>query len=232
MSRWGVLMETNQYSVSEYTLGLAGQPGVAHSNDTTSTVSEPFVDFSYDLSPIMMTVAQSPQAMLHFIVRLCAVVGGVLSITRMTDKLVHAALVATGMVVLPPSVKAKHRWAASTGIPAERVGRSLSQPCCLHGHWLYMCINDCLGAYRSVSLCWPSFWSCYSSVTNTCLLYLLVCESAPLLRLAAAGPPAMQATAAGATAMRAALWTHSTAACLAVGARHMQVRRLPSHRMC
>lgn len=115
MSRWGVLMETNQYSVSEYTLGLAGQRGVAPSNDTTSTVSDPFVDFSYDLSPIMMTVAQSPQAMLHFIVRLCAVVGGVLSITRMTDKLVHAALVATGMVVLPPSIKAKHRWAAVCG---------------------------------------------------------------------------------------------------------------------
>jgi hypothetical protein len=56
-----------------------------------------------------MTVAQSPQAMLHFIVRMCAVIGGVLSITRMADKLVHAALVAAGVVVLPPSIKAKHR---------------------------------------------------------------------------------------------------------------------------
>lgn len=109
MSRWGYVMETNQYSVSEYALGLAGQKGVAPSNDTTTTVSEPFVDFSYDLSPIMMTVVQSPQAMLHFIVRLCAVVGGVLSITRMMDRLVHAFLVASGIVVLPPSIKAKHR---------------------------------------------------------------------------------------------------------------------------
>jgi hypothetical protein len=122
-------METNQYSVSEYTLGLAGQPGVAHSNDTTSTVSEPFVDFSYDLSPIMMTVAQSPQAMLHFIVRLCAVVGGVLSITRMADKLVHAALVATGMVVLPPSVKAKHRWAVWGGAQPSQAACSLVVHC-------------------------------------------------------------------------------------------------------
>jgi hypothetical protein len=59
------------------------------------------------LAPLLVSLAQ---AMLHFIVRLCAVVGGVLSITRMTDRLVHAFLVASGMVVLPPSIKAKHRW--------------------------------------------------------------------------------------------------------------------------
>lgn len=173
MSRWGYRLETNQYSVSEYTLGLSGQKGTAPSNDTATLVNDPFVDFSYDLSPIIMTVVQSPQvrrdirfclwpgwvgwvgwcklagaphrtalfqastrvtlsqfltcvrplpvpafagpcrvvsqAMLHFIVRLCAVVGGVLSITRMADRLVHAFLVASGMVVLPPSIKAKHR---------------------------------------------------------------------------------------------------------------------------
>jgi hypothetical protein len=110
MSRWGFTLETNQYSVSEYTLPLSGQPKApTAANDTSTSVSEPFVDFSYDLSPIIMTVAQSPQAMLHFIVRMCAVIGGVLSITRMADKLVHAALVAAGVVVLPPSIKAKHR---------------------------------------------------------------------------------------------------------------------------
>lgn len=49
------------------------------------------------------------QDMLHFIVRLCAVVGGVLSITRMADKLVHGLLVATGFVIPPPSIKAKHK---------------------------------------------------------------------------------------------------------------------------
>jgi hypothetical protein len=44
-------------------------------------------------------------------VRLCAVVGGVLSVTRMADKLVHAVLVAAGVVVNPPSIKARHRCA-------------------------------------------------------------------------------------------------------------------------
>lgn len=113
MSRLGFILETNQYSVNEYSLGLAGQKGVAPTNDTSATVTEPFVDFSYDLSPIMMTVAQSPADLLHFFVRLCAVVGGVLSVTRMADKLVHSVLVALGIVVPPPSIKAKHRCGVS-----------------------------------------------------------------------------------------------------------------------
>lgn len=61
----GFRLETNQYSVNEYSLVLSGQPGAAPAaaaaNDSSTTVAEPFVDFSYDLSPIMMTVAQSPQ---------------------------------------------------------------------------------------------------------------------------------------------------------------------------
>ena len=105
----GFVLETNQYSVNEYALRLTGQHGPVATNDTSTTVSDPFVDFSYDLSPIMMTVAQSPADLLHFIVRLCAVVGGVLSVTRMADKMVHGMLVALGVVVPPPSFKAKHR---------------------------------------------------------------------------------------------------------------------------
>ena len=226
MSRWGIVMETNQYSVSEYTLGLAGQRGVAPSNDTTSTVSEPFVDFSYDLSPIMMTVAQSPQAMLHFVVRLCAVVGGVLSITRMADKLVHAALVATGMVVLPPSIKAKHRCAAqcccclltgrsmgvSTPLRAPHAVALISSrlQC---GAWLVANVtvvtwSTMHTARRSVSLLDHQSHVCCTPHCGTCL---------------PAGPPAMQAMAADATATQAAWWTRSMAACPAAGAHLTQV---------
>eukprot|EP00879_Flechtneria_rotunda_P003130 GHRR01003351.1.p1 GENE.GHRR01003351.1~~GHRR01003351.1.p1 ORF type:complete len:673 (+),score=232.53 GHRR01003351.1:391-2409(+) len=142
-TRMGFVLETSQYSVSEYAMtlngagpaGLANQPagnsgsadsksGVANSSQphqkvpeetaadptgggvsaaageshATSTVRDAFVDFSYDLSPIIMTIHQSPASILHFIVRLCAVVGGVLSVTRMADKAVHAVLVIAGAI--------------------------------------------------------------------------------------------------------------------------------------
>lgn len=82
---------------AEPTDGSAAAAGDSH---PTSTVQNAFVDFSYDLSPIVMTINSNPSSLLHFIVRLCAVVGGVLSVTRMADKIVHALLVSSGAVVM------------------------------------------------------------------------------------------------------------------------------------
>eukprot|EP00775_Hariotina_reticulata_P002169 gene2169-2488_t len=109
-SRMGLVLETNQYSVSEYAVPLMtadSQPGTGDSH-VTSTIRDAFIDFTYDLSPIIMSINQSPASLLHFVVRLCAVVGGVLSVTRMADKLVHAFLVATGVVVRPISIKGRN----------------------------------------------------------------------------------------------------------------------------
>lgn len=65
----GGVTETHQYSVTEYTQPL--QPNYA-----------PAVDVHYDLSPIVMTINERPPSLLHFIVRLCAVIGGAFAITR------------------------------------------------------------------------------------------------------------------------------------------------------
>lgn len=65
----GGVTETHQYSVSEYAQPLGrGQL--------------PALDVQYDLSPIVMTINESPPSLLHFLVRVCAVLGGVFAITR------------------------------------------------------------------------------------------------------------------------------------------------------
>jgi hypothetical protein len=82
-------------------VGPAGSGAGGGDTHPTSMVQNAFVDLSYDLSPIMNVINASPGSLLHFLVRLCAVVGGVLSVTRMTDKIVNALLVATGVVSVP-----------------------------------------------------------------------------------------------------------------------------------
>lgn len=90
-TRMGVVMETSQYSVSEYAMPL-----IVPGDSTHSTLRrEPFVDMVYDLSPIVMRIHESPLGLLHFVVRLCAVVGGALSVTRLLDRIVDAAVRAT-----------------------------------------------------------------------------------------------------------------------------------------
>ncbi|KAG2431010.1 hypothetical protein HYH02_013539 [Chlamydomonas schloesseri] len=72
-NRLGRVTETHQYSVTEYAQPL--QRGYA-----------PAVDVHYDLSPIVMTINERPPSLLHFVVRLCAVVGGAFAVTRLTDR--------------------------------------------------------------------------------------------------------------------------------------------------
>jgi hypothetical protein len=69
-SRLGHVTETHQYSVSEYSTSI-GSDG-----------SQPAaVDIMYDLSPIVVTVNDTPPSILHFLVRMCAVIGGVFAVT-------------------------------------------------------------------------------------------------------------------------------------------------------
>lgn len=77
-SRLGGVTETHQYSVSEYSTPLP--MGGAHA---------PALDFMYDLSPIVVTLNERPPSILHYIVRISAVVGGVFAITRMLDRHLH-----------------------------------------------------------------------------------------------------------------------------------------------
>jgi len=72
----GHSMDSNQYSVHEYF-----QQSV---NDYD--VSLPSVYFVYDLSPIAVLVVENIKSHTHFLVKVCAVVGGVVAISGMLDR--------------------------------------------------------------------------------------------------------------------------------------------------
>ncbi|KAM7507919.1 hypothetical protein LguiA_018372 [Lonicera macranthoides] len=69
------VLPTNQFSVTEY----------------FSPINEyarawPAVYFLYDLSPITVTIKEERRSFLHFITRLCAVLGGTFALTGMLDR--------------------------------------------------------------------------------------------------------------------------------------------------
>jgi hypothetical protein len=68
--RLGGVTETHQYAVSEYAQPVADEGG-----------RPPAIDLIYDLSPIVMTVNQRPPSIMHYVVRISAVIGGVFAIT-------------------------------------------------------------------------------------------------------------------------------------------------------
>ncbi|KAG4969240.1 hypothetical protein JHK85_035661 [Glycine max] len=69
------VLPTNQFSVSEY-----------YSPINQFDRTWPAVYFLYDLSPITVTIKEERRSFLHFITRLCAVLGGTFAVTEMTNK--------------------------------------------------------------------------------------------------------------------------------------------------
>ncbi|GAB2285046.1 hypothetical protein Dimus_019502 [Dionaea muscipula] len=69
------VLPTNQFSVTEYFSPM-------HDFDRTW----PAVYFLYDLSPITVTIKEERRSFLHFITRLCAVLGGTFALTGMLDR--------------------------------------------------------------------------------------------------------------------------------------------------
>ncbi|CAL1372436.1 unnamed protein product [Linum trigynum] len=69
------VLPTNQFSVTEYFSPM---------NDFDR--SWPAVYFLYDLSPITVTIKEEKHSFLHFITRLCAVLGGTFAVTGMLDR--------------------------------------------------------------------------------------------------------------------------------------------------
>ncbi|KAG1673304.1 hypothetical protein FOA52_002584 [Chlamydomonas sp. UWO 241] len=80
-SRIGRVIETHQYSVSEYVQSIPADGS-----------KPPSIDIMYDVSPIVVVINDAPPSILHFLVRLCAVIGGVFAVTRMADRWVHWAV--------------------------------------------------------------------------------------------------------------------------------------------
>jgi hypothetical protein len=74
------------YSVSEYFL-----PGSAHVKPKPGEVNAevmPALEFTLKMSPLAMTVSYPVRRPGHFLVRLCAVLGGCFALTRFVDKIV------------------------------------------------------------------------------------------------------------------------------------------------
>ncbi|KAJ8770388.1 hypothetical protein K2173_015002 [Erythroxylum novogranatense] len=69
------VLPTNQFSVTEYFTPM-----------TEFDRSWPAVYFLYDLSPITVTIKEERRSFLHFITRLCAVLGGTFALTGMLDR--------------------------------------------------------------------------------------------------------------------------------------------------
>ncbi|KAH7661109.1 COPII vesicle protein [Dioscorea alata] len=69
------VLPTNQFSVTEYFVPIR-----------EGDRSWPAVYFLYDLSPITVTIKEERRSFLHFITRLCAVLGGTFALTGMLDR--------------------------------------------------------------------------------------------------------------------------------------------------
>jgi len=74
----GTKVSTNQFSSTEHFRKLEGMAR-----------GLPGVFFFYDLSPIMVTVAERKNSFLHFITGLCAIVGGVFTVTGIIDSFIY-----------------------------------------------------------------------------------------------------------------------------------------------
>lgn len=75
------VLPTNQFSVTEYFSPM---------KDFDRTW--PAVYFLYDLSPITVTIKEERRSFLHFITRLCAVLGGTFALTGMLDRWMYRLL--------------------------------------------------------------------------------------------------------------------------------------------
>ncbi|XP_042501692.1 endoplasmic reticulum-Golgi intermediate compartment protein 3-like [Macadamia integrifolia] len=75
------VLPTNQFSVTEYFVPM-------HEFDRMW----PAVYFLYDLSPITVTIREEQRSFLHFITRLCAVLGGTFAVTGMLDRWMYRLL--------------------------------------------------------------------------------------------------------------------------------------------
>ena len=85
MSSWFMATSTCQYSVSEYFSPRAA----ANKNADVAMERIPAVSFSYDMSPLNVKIWYPSRSIGHFLVRLCAVLGGCFALTGWIDGLVH-----------------------------------------------------------------------------------------------------------------------------------------------
>jgi len=77
------LVQSNQYSVTEHTT-----PAVA--NSLGSKV--PGIMFFYDFAPLRVDFRNTGKRFLHFLVNLCAIIGGVFAVAGIIDRILHSSV--------------------------------------------------------------------------------------------------------------------------------------------
>lgn len=66
----------------------------SNSNEVNSGMNLPAVYFRYDMSPVTVKFWQYKDNFLHFLIQICAIIGGIFSVTGIIDALVHKSVVA------------------------------------------------------------------------------------------------------------------------------------------
>lgn len=78
-------MSSNVYYVNQFT---------SHSNEVPSSMMLPAIYFRFDMSPVTVKYWQYKDNFLHFLIQICAIIGGIFSVTGIIDALVHKSVVA------------------------------------------------------------------------------------------------------------------------------------------
>lgn len=75
----------NEFFVNQFT---------SNSNEVDATNSLPAVYFRFDMSPVTVKYWQYKENLLHFLIQICAILGGIFSVTGIIDALIHKSVVA------------------------------------------------------------------------------------------------------------------------------------------
>lgn len=75
-------VKSNSYSMHEQFVKL---------DVLSSMQSQPGVYFNYDFYPVMVELVETKPSFLNFITRICGIIGGVVTVARVLDSLIHRA---------------------------------------------------------------------------------------------------------------------------------------------
>ena len=73
----------NSYYVNQFT---------SSTNEVPAQMMLPAIYFRFDLSPISVKYWQYKENIFHFIIQLCAIIGGIFSVTGIIDALIHKSV--------------------------------------------------------------------------------------------------------------------------------------------
>ena len=102
ITRFGRQLDGFQYSLAEYRIPMPlpytnnhdgghedVQKQIENFQIENFQIVVPSLLFNYDISPIMAVITDESKGIIHFVVRMCAVIGGAFAITRFVDTILH-----------------------------------------------------------------------------------------------------------------------------------------------